>query len=129
MALADRSGEPIGRDEAEAVLATRAELGPSYDAALAESFADRVEQVVKKDAIKRFIAGGAKGVASEDLVKAIKQEFKEHEDLPNTTNPDDWAKISGKKGERIVYIRTLIASGKEAEGGRSIERVATGQYL
>jgi proteasome-associated ATPase len=62
---------------------------------------------------------------------SIVQEFKEHEDLPNTTNPDDWAKISGKKGERIVYVRTLIKkeNEEEASGGRAIERVATGQYL
>jgi hypothetical protein len=59
------------------------------------------------------------------------QEYKEHEDLPNTTNPDDWAKISGKKGERIVFIRTLVKGRDIAdrEGGRAIERVATGQYL
>ena len=91
-----------------------------------------IENIVrraKKTAIKRLIAGGEKGIAAQDLVDSVRQEFKEHEDLPNTTNPDDWAKISGKKGERIVYIRTLISSGKEAEGGRSIERVATGQYL
>ena len=54
-----------------------------------------------------MISGGAKGVSTADLVASIKQEYKEHEDLPNTTNPDDWAKISGKKGERIVFIRTL----------------------
>jgi hypothetical protein len=93
-----------------------------------------IENIVrraKKLAIKRLIAGGTKGVRTDDLVDSIKQEYKEHEDLPNTTNPDDWAKISGKKGERIVYIRTLIKRGDEAEpsGGRSIERVATGQYL
>ena len=91
-----------------------------------------IENIVrraKKLSIKRLIAGGDKGITAQDLIDSIRQEFKEHEDLPNTTNPDDWAKISGKKGERIVYIRTLIASGKEAEGGRSIERVATGQYL
>jgi proteasome-associated ATPase len=91
-----------------------------------------IENIVrraKKLSIKRLIAGGEKGITAQDLIDSIRQEFKEHEDLPNTTNPDDWAKISGKKGERIVYIRTLIASGKEAEGGRSIERVATGQYL
>jgi proteasome-associated ATPase len=91
-----------------------------------------IENVVrraKKLSIKRLIAGGEKGISAQDLVDSVRQEFKEHEDLPNTTNPDDWAKISGKKGERIVYIRTLISSGKEAEGGRSIERVATGQYL
>jgi proteasome-associated ATPase len=91
-----------------------------------------IENIVrraKKLSIKRLLAGGERGIRTEDLLASIKQEFKEHEDLPNTTNPDDWAKISGKKGERIVYIRTLISSGKEAEGGRSIERVATGQYL
>lgn len=91
-----------------------------------------IENIVrraKKLAIKRRIAGGEHGICTDDLLASITQEFKEHEDLPNTTNPDDWAKISGKKGERIVYVRTLISHGKEAHGGRSIERVATGQYL
>jgi proteasome-associated ATPase len=83
----------------------------------------------KKTAIKRVIGGGSPGIRTQDLVDSIKQEYKEHEDLPNTTNPDDWAKISGKKGERIVYIRTIISQGDETTGGRSIERVATGQYL
>ncbi|MEZ5272797.1 MAG: proteasome ATPase [Ilumatobacteraceae bacterium] len=92
-----------------------------------------IENIVrraKKLAIKRVIAGGPKGVCLQDLLDSIKQEYREHEDLPNTTNPDDWAKISGKKGERIVFIRTLV-KGREAdrEGGRAIERVATGQYL
>ncbi len=88
-----------------------------------------IENIVrraKKDAIKREIAGGPGGLKTMDLLAAIKQEFAEHEDLPNTTNPDDWAKISGKKGERIVYVRTLIEG--EAEG-KSIEAVTTGQYL
>ncbi len=92
-----------------------------------------IENIVrraKKLAIKRVIAGGARGVCLQDLLDSIKQEYREHEDLPNTTNPDDWAKISGKKGERIVFIRTLV-KGRDAdrEGGRAIERVATGQYL
>jgi proteasome-associated ATPase len=91
-----------------------------------------IENIVrraKKLAIKRAIAGNGQGIRLDDLLASIKQEFKEHEDLPNTTNPDDWAKISGKKGERIVYVRTLITEGSSASGGRSIERVATGQYL
>jgi proteasome-associated ATPase len=93
-----------------------------------------IENIVrraKKLAIKRVIAGGARGVCLQDLLDSIKQEYKEHEDLPNTTNPDDWAKISGKKGERIVFIRTLVKGREPAdkEGGRAIERVATGQYL
>jgi proteasome-associated ATPase len=94
-----------------------------------------IENVVrraKKLAIKRAIAEGERGIMLEDLLASIQQEFKEHEDLPNTTNPDDWAKISGKKGERIVYIRTLISRDEEKDtpmGGRSIERVGTGQYL
>ena len=91
-----------------------------------------IENIVrraKKLAIKRVIAGQGRGIRSQDLLDSIKQEYKEHEDLPNTTNPDDWAKISGKKGERIVYIRTIMAQGDETTGGRSIERVATGQYL
>jgi proteasome-associated ATPase len=92
-----------------------------------------IENIVrraKKLAIKRVIAGGPKGVRTDDLIDSIKQEYKEHEDLPNTTNPDDWAKISGKKGERIVFIRTLVNTSRDKpEGGRAIERVATGQYL
>jgi proteasome-associated ATPase len=91
-----------------------------------------IENIVrraKKLAIKRTIAGEGRGIRVSDLIESIKQEYKEHEDLPNTTNPDDWAKISGKKGERIVYIRTIMSQGDETKGGRSIERVATGQYL
>ena len=93
-----------------------------------------IENIVrraKKLAIKRVINGGERGVSVDDLLASIKQEYKEHEDLPNTTNPDDWAKISGKKGERIVFIRTLVNEGKDDDpkGGRAIERVATGQYL
>jgi proteasome-associated ATPase len=92
-----------------------------------------IENIVrraKKLAIKRHLAGGVKGIKLEDMVASIHQEYKEHEDLPNTTNPDDWAKISGKKGERIVYVRTIVnREGSGASGGRSIERVATGQYL
>ncbi|HXW38775.1 MAG TPA: proteasome ATPase [Acidimicrobiales bacterium] len=91
-----------------------------------------IENIVrraKKLAIKRRIAEEGRGIRTDDLVASIRQEYKENEDLPNTTNPDDWAKISGKKGERIVYIRTLISDDDETKGGRSIERVGTGQYL
>jgi proteasome-associated ATPase len=91
-----------------------------------------IENIVrraKKLAIKRAIAGQGKGVRTGDLVQSIRREYKENEDLPNTTNPDDWARISGKKGERIVYVRTLLADPEETRGGRSIERVGTGQYL
>ena len=92
-----------------------------------------IENIVrraKKSAIKRVIAGGERGVALEDLLGSIRQEFKEHEDLPNTTNPDDWAKISGRKGERITFIRTLMNDDERSgAGGRAIERSSTGQYL
>ncbi len=91
-----------------------------------------IENIVrraKKLSIKRQIEGGDKGIATQDMLDSIRQEFREHEDLPNTTNPDDWAKISGRKGERIVYIRTLMSQGDEPSGGRQIERVTTGQYL
>ena len=93
-----------------------------------------IENIVrraKKLSIKRAIAGEGQGIRADDLSAAIRQEYKEHEDLPNTTNPDDWAKISGRKGERIVYIRTLLSDEGEAgpTGGRAIERVGTGQYL
>ena len=91
-----------------------------------------IENIVrraKKLAIKRVIAAGTPGIRTQDLLDSIRQENKEYEDLPNTTNPDDWAKISGKKGERIVYIRTIKSQDDETTGGRAIERVATGQYL
>jgi proteasome-associated ATPase len=93
-----------------------------------------IENIVrraKKNAIKRSIATGSEGIRLDDLLVSVRQEFREHEDLPNTTNPDDWAKIAGKKGERIVFIRTLIANKDdfEGEGGKEIERVQTGQYL
>ena len=88
-----------------------------------------IENIVrraKKLAIKRQIAGEGKGVRAMDLLESTLQEFKEQEDLPNTTNPDDWAKISGKKGERIVYVRTLL--GLDGDG-RQVDRISAGQYL
>jgi proteasome-associated ATPase len=89
-----------------------------------------IENIVrraKKVAIKRFLSQGEKGLKVNDLVFAIRDEFKENEDLPNTTNPDDWARISGKKGERIVYVRTLL--GDSRGEGRQVERINAGQYL
>ena len=92
-----------------------------------------IENIVrraKKLSIKRQIANDGKGIRLNDLLVSIRQEYKEHEDLPNSTNPDDWAKISGKKGERIVFLRVLQSEGTgEPTGGRAIERVGTGQYL
>jgi proteasome-associated ATPase len=92
-----------------------------------------IENIVgraKKTAIKDFLETGQKGLRMQHLMTACIDEFKENEDLPNTTNPDDWARISGKKGERIVYIRTLVTSAKGTETGKSIDTIAnTGQYL
>ena len=92
-----------------------------------------IENIVrraKKLAVKREIAGKGRGLKTEDLLASIREEYHENEDLPNTTNPDDWARISGKKGERIVFIRTLVNREKaEVAGGRSIQHVGTGQYL
>jgi proteasome-associated ATPase len=91
-----------------------------------------IENIVnraKKMAIKRFLETGEKGIKATDLFSAVTDEFKENEDLPNTTNPDDWARISGKKGERIVYVRTLIEGGSAKDLGRTIEQVNAGQYL
>jgi proteasome-associated ATPase len=90
-----------------------------------------IENIVaraKKTAIKRFLQMGEKGIKLDDLLVAIRAEFKEHEDLPNTTNPDDWARISGKKGERIVYVRTLLGQ-EDGEGSRQVDRITPGQYL
>jgi proteasome-associated ATPase len=90
-----------------------------------------IESIVrraKKLALKRYIQSAEKGIKVEDLINAVREEFKENEDLPNTTNPDDWAKIAGKKGERIVYVKPLMGETKEKK--RDIERVInTGQYL
>ncbi|HEY7040050.1 MAG TPA: proteasome ATPase [Methylomirabilota bacterium] len=90
-----------------------------------------IESVVrraKKLALKRYIQASEKGIKVEDLLNAVREEFKENEDLPNTTNPDDWAKIAGKKGERIVYVKPLMGETKEKQ--RAVERVInTGQYL
>lgn len=80
----------------------------------------------KKYAIKRTIASGEKGIKGDDLLKALHDEFKEHDDLPNTTNPDDWAKIAGRKSEKIIHVRTI--GGKTADS-RRIETVTTGHYL
>jgi proteasome-associated ATPase len=92
-----------------------------------------IENIVaraKKHAIKDFLDHGEKGIRVQHLLEACTAEFRENEDLPNTTNPDDWARISGKKGERIVFIRTLIQGKKGSEAGRSIATVDnTGQYL
>ena len=90
-----------------------------------------IESVVrraKKLALKRYIGGGEKGITTDDLLNAVREEFKENEDLPNTTNPDDWAKIAGKKGERIVYVKPLM--GETQKEKRNVERIVnTGQYL
>jgi proteasome-associated ATPase len=92
-----------------------------------------IENIVaraKKTAVKDFLEVGQKGIRLSHLLSACVDEFQENEDLPNTTNPDDWARISGKKGERIVYIRTLVSGGKGNETGKSIDTIAnTGQYL
>jgi proteasome-associated ATPase len=90
-----------------------------------------IESVVrraKKLALKRYIQTSEKGINLDDLLNAVREEFKENEDLPNTTNPDDWAKIAGKKGERIVYVKPLMGETKEKQ--RAVERIInTGQYL
>jgi proteasome-associated ATPase len=92
-----------------------------------------IENIVrraKKLAVKREIAAGERGIRLTDLIESIRQEYHESEDLPNTTNPDDWARISGRKGERIVFIRTLVHEDSPvSNGGRSIDHVGTGQYL
>jgi proteasome-associated ATPase len=88
-----------------------------------------IESIVaraKKAAIKRFIDHEERGIKADDILDAIHTEYKQNEDLPNTTNPDDWARISGKKGERIVFVRTLMGEGREH---RPVETITPGQYL
>lgn len=103
-----------------------------YKDFLSGAMLENIVRRAKKKAIKRRIDGGDGGIITSDLISSVADEFLEHEDLPNTTNPDDWAKISGRKGERIVYIRTITThgdGGDELVGGKEIERAATGQYL
>jgi proteasome-associated ATPase len=88
---------------------------------------ESVVRRAKKLALKRYIATAEKGISLDDLLTAVREEFKENEDLPNTTNPDDWAKIAGKKGERIVYVKPLMGESKEKT--RPVDKVTTGQYL
>ncbi|MDQ1751836.1 MAG: proteasome-associated ATPase [Pseudonocardiales bacterium] len=94
--------------------------------AMIQNIVDRA----KKMAIKDLLTAGQRGIRVQHLAAACVDEFRENEDLPNTTNPDDWARISGKKGERIVYIRTLVSGAKGSEAGRAIDTISnTGQYL
>ena len=94
--------------------------------AMIQNIVDRA----KKMAIKDLLTTGQRGLRLQHLMAACVDEFRENEDLPNTTNPDDWARISGKKGERIVYIRTLVSGSKGSDAGRAIDTVGnTGQYL
>jgi len=94
--------------------------------AMIQNIVDRA----KKMAIKDLLTSGQRGLRMHHLQAACVDEFRENEDLPNTTNPDDWARISGKKGERIVYIRTLVSGGKGSDAGRAIDTISnTGQYL
>jgi proteasome-associated ATPase len=89
-----------------------------------------IENIVaraKKSALKRYLANDGKGIKVQDLFDAVQGEFRENEDLPNTTNPDDWARISGTKGEKIINIRTLV--GSKSPNTQSIEDIAPGQYL
>jgi len=92
--------------------------------AMIESIARRA----KKFALKRYLGGAEKGLSTDDLLAAVREEFKENEDLPNTTHPDDWARIAGKKGERVVYVKSLV--GQSTPPQRDVEKVVnTGQYL
>ena len=91
--------------------------------ALIESVCTRA----KKTAVKRMIATGVKGLTAADLVAAVKAEFRENEDLPNTTNPDDWVKIAGRRSERIVHVRPVF--DREGKKPRRVETISTGHYL
>jgi proteasome-associated ATPase len=87
---------------------------------------DGIVARAKKYAIKRLIATGERGLKADDIVRAVRDEYREHEDLPNTTNPDDWAKIAGRKSEKIIHVRTM--SGR-ATDSRKIETISPGHYL
>jgi proteasome-associated ATPase len=87
---------------------------------------DGIVARAKKYAIKRLIATGERGLKADDIIRAVRDEYREHEDLPNTTNPDDWAKIAGRKSEKIIHVRTM--SGR-ATDSRKIETISPGHYL
>ena len=99
---------------------------------LSGAMIENIVRRAKTKGLKRKLKGETGLLTSPDFLTSIREEFQEQEDLPNTTNPDDWAKISGRKGERIVFIRTLINTNDSSDatsGGREIERATTGQYL
>ena len=98
--------------------------------AMVHNIVDRAKKLAIKDLLDSGLDEAQRGLRVQHMLQACVDEFKENEDLPNTTNPDDWARISGKKGERIVFIRTLITGKQGTEPGRSIDTVAnTGQSL
>src|SRR5829696_6327354 len=98
--------------------------------AMIQNIVDRAKKMAIKDFLDSDLNPAQRGLRVQHMLQACVDEFKENEDLPNTTNPDDWARISGKKGERIVFIRTLITGKQGTEPGRSIDTVSnTGQYL
>jgi proteasome-associated ATPase len=98
--------------------------------AMIQNIVDRAKKMAIKDFLDSDLNPAQRGLRVQHMLQACVDEFKENEDLPNTTNPDDWARISGKKGERIVFIRTLITGKQGTEPGRSIDTVPnTGQYL
>jgi S1-C subfamily serine protease len=87
--------------------------------------ADNTGYIIPTPVVKRFLKDGERGIKATDMIEAVREEFKENEDLPNTTNPDDWARISGRKGERIINVRTLITGVERRE--QTIENVSSGQ--
>ena len=90
-----------------------------------------IENIVRRSkskAVKRFIASKVRGIEADDVVSAVMDEFRNNEDLPNTTNPDDWAKIAGRKGDKIVHARTLITN-RSCDPSQKVEEITPGQYL
>ncbi|HLT83620.1 MAG TPA: proteasome ATPase [Phototrophicaceae bacterium] len=83
----------------------------------------------KKAAIKDLLATGERGLRTSHLLAGYAAEMRENEDLPSTTNPDDWARVAGKKGERIVFMRTLGGGGGAGEGAEPTRVVETRDYL
>ncbi|MVA75897.1 proteasome ATPase [Auraticoccus sp. F435] len=133
-AMIDRTVEQIYSEEPENEFLEVTYAGGDKEVLYFKDFTSgaMVQNVVgraKKLAIKEQLATGVRGIRIGHLLQACSDEFAENEDLPNTTNPDDWARISGKKGERIVYIRTLV-NRKEPGQSRAIDTISnTGQYL
>lgn len=102
--------EPLDKGELEAVLETRRELGPSYDAALVDSFADRIEaavaaRVADEVEVRRRAAAGQASAGPRQLALGI---------------------VSAVMGVPVSAITLAIAGGENGAGASGLVALLIG---